>query len=191
MEKDYYENPDNVENYSKFTPSHDAGDLVAAFARWVPPHATVLELGMGPGKDFKLLSERYRMTGSDFSNAFLDRYRATDAEAELLLLDALTLEMETERRFDAIYSNKVLVHFDAEKLRQSFARQHEVLNDGGVMFHSFWYGDGTEHHGELTLVRENEQTLTQALGERFEILELEKHAKMQDGDSIYVAARKK
>jgi len=134
------------------------------------------------------LSQLYKATGSDFSNAFLERYRAMDASADLLQLDARTLD--TDRRFDAIYSNKVLIHCSTEELQQSFARQHEVLNDNGLMLHSFWYGEGTQEFGELTLVRRNERELTALLEDSFEILALDKHAKMTEGDSIYVVARK-
>ena len=189
MGKEYYEDPANVENYSKFTPSHDGGPLVDAFAAWVPDGSTVLELGMGPGKDFQLLAERFKVTGSDFSNTFLDRYRAKDPAAELLQLDACTLD--TDRRFDAIFSNKVLMHMSPEELQQTFSRQHAVLNDGGVIMHSLWYGEGQKEFDGLTLVYHNERDLTALLEESFDILALEKHAKMAEGDSIYVVARKK
>jgi cyclopropane fatty-acyl-phospholipid synthase-like methyltransferase len=189
MEQDYYEDAANVESYSKFTPAHDGELLVDALGSHLPEGATVLELGLGPGKDYKLLSERFQVTGSDFSNAFLERYRAIDPAAELLQLDARTLE--TDRRFDAIFSNKVLIHFSPEELQRSFARQHDLLNDDGLLLHSFWYGEGQQEFQGLTLVRHNEQDLTAMLEGAFDILALERHAKMAEGDSIYVVARKK
>lgn len=189
MEQDYYENEANVESYSTFTPSHDGGLLVDALAVWLPEGASVLELGIGPGKDYQLLQRRFNVTGSDFSNAFLQRYRAQDPDAALLHLDARTLE--TDLHFDAIFSNKVLIHFSADELQQSFTRQHEVLNEGGIMLHSFWYGEGQKEFGELTLVYHNENDLSDMLEDSFDILALEKHAKMAEGDSIYVVARKK
>jgi SAM-dependent methyltransferase len=189
MEQDYYQNPANVENYCKFTPAHDGGLLVDALSAWLTEGASVLELGIGPGKDFKLLSQRYNATGSDFSAAFLDRYRAADPSAELLQLDARTLD--TERSFDAIYTNKVLIHMSPEELQQSFARQHDRLNDDGVILHSFWYGEGQQEFDGLTLVRHNEADLEAMLDGAFDILAMERHAKMEEGDSIYVVARKK
>ncbi len=189
MEPDYYENEANVENYSKFTPSHDGSLLVDVLAGFLPEGSSVLELGMGPGKDYQLLSDRFSVTGSDFSNTFLERYRAKDPAAELLHLDARTLD--TDRHFDAVFSNKALIHFSADELQQSFARQHAVLNEQGLMLHSFWYGEGEQAFGELTLVRYNEQDLTAMLEGSFDILALKQHAKMADGDSIYVVARKR
>lgn len=189
MEQNYYENEANVENYSEFTPSHDGSLLVDALAAWLPAGASVLELGMGPGKDYQLLKQRFKVAGSDFSNAFLRRYQAKDPDAELLQLDARTLE--TDLRFDAIFSNKVLIHFSADELQQSFARQRDVLNAGGIMLHSLWYGEGQKEFGELTLVYHNEKDLTAMLEDSFDILALEKHAKMAEGDSIYFVAKKK
>ena len=189
MEKDYYEDPSNVENYSKFSPAHDGDELVEAFAAWLPDGATVLELGMGPGKDLDLLSRRFTVTGSDFSNAFLERYRAKHPEADLLQLDARTIE--TDRQFDGIYSNKVLVHLAPGELAESFARQHALLHEGGIILHSFWYGEGEQQFGGLTLRRRNERDLPPLLEGKFDILALERHAKMKEDDSIYVVARKR
>jgi trans-aconitate methyltransferase len=188
-EKNYYEDAANVETYSKFTPAHDGALLVDALGGWLPEGSSVLELGMGPGKDYKLLSQRFKVTGSDFSAAFLERYRALDPAAELLQLDARTLA--TERHFDAIFSNKALIHFSPEELQQSFMRQHEVLNDGGVIMHSLWNGEGQKEFAGLTLVYHNERDLTSMLEDSYDILALEQHAKMAEGDSIYVVARKK
>ena len=180
-EKAYYEDSTNVEGYSKFNPEHDGSLLVDALEPYLEKHA------VGPGKDFALLSKRYQVTGSDFSNAFIDRLREKHPQADLVLLDALTLE--TDQKFDAIFSNKVLIHMTEEQLSQSFARQHDVLNEGGIILHSFWYGDDEQSFGPLTLRRRNEAQLTPLIEEHFEILLMDKHAKMKDGDSIYFVAR--
>ena len=187
MTLSFYEDPKNVEHYTAFTPAHDGAELVDALRAALPAGSTLLELGMGPGKDLQLLSETYTVTGSDFSQAFLERFRGIEPDADLLQLDARTLE--TDRHFDAIYTNKALIHLDDDELAQSFARQHAVLKPGGLMLHSFWYGDKTEQHGQLTLVRRNEESLQRLLASGWEILALERHAKMSDGDSIYVIAK--
>ena len=115
------------------------GDLVAKLGEYLPAGSTVLELGMGPGKDLALLREHFQATGSDSSPIFVERYRAAFPAADVLLLDVVT--METDRRFDAIYSNKVLYHLSRQRLAQSFQRQAAILNTSGILLHSFWVGE--------------------------------------------------
>ena len=189
MDENYYEVEQNVDQYTKFTPAHDGALLIDTLAGSLAAGSTVLELGMGPGKDFKLLSERFQVTGSDFSKLFLQRYRAKDSSADLMHLDARTLE--TERTFDGIFSNKALIHLSPDELQRSFNRQHELLSGNGFILHSFWYGEGDNVFNDLTLVYHNEKDLTEMLENSFDIIALEQHAKMADGDSIYVLARKK
>jgi len=188
MDPNYYENPENVASYARFTPTHDGAGLVELLASYLPQRARVLELGMGPGADFEKLAAHFQVTGSDFSRAFLDRYRRLDEAADLLHLDARSIE--TDRCFDAVFSNKALIHFSPDELQQSFDRQHAVLNDGGLILHSFWYGEGQADYNGLTLVYHNEQDLTDMLSGSFDILALERHAKMTEGDSIFVLAVK-
>lgn len=185
---DYYENKDNVAKYIQFTPSHDGAFLVDLLVEHLPADSHVLEIGIGPGWDFDRLSEHFRMTGSDVSNEFLQRYRKKNGEADIVQLDARTLEID--RTFDGIYSNKALIHMGHDELAASFARQHAVLNESGLILHSFWRGTGEEEYNQLRLVFHEEQELTRMLEPAFEILEIGRHAKMADDDSVYVLARK-
>lgn len=189
MSTDYYEDEDQVGKYIEFTPSHDGSMLVEKLAEFLTGGATVLELGMGPGKDFKLLSEHYEVTGSDFSKLFLELFRERHEDANVLHLDARTLD--TDRTFDCIFSNKALIHLSDLELRQSFGRQHDVLNDAGLILHSFWYGDSEEEYSGLKFMNRTEQGLTALLDGLFDIIETGRHAKMADDDSVFVLARKK
>jgi len=184
---DYYEDSKNVGQYIEFTPSHDGALLVDLLVANLPAGATVLELGMGPGKDFDKLSKHFSVTGSDFSTTFLELYRLRNERADLLHLDARTLD--TGRTFDAIFSNKALIHMSGDELRASFARQSEVLNAGGLILHSFWHGTGEANFDGLPLVYHDEQGLAGMLEEAFNIVEIGRHAKMAEDDSIYVLAR--
>lgn len=184
---DFYDKEENIENYSKFIPTHDGAELVRALGKHLSKGARVLELGIGPGKDFERLSADYAVTGSDNSRVFLERYRQIDPEAELIQLDARTLE--TDETFDCIYSNKVLIHLTRDELRQSFQRQKEILNPGGLVLHSFWHGDKEDVYNDLRITYYTDQVLRQTLWGLFEIVEITEHAKMTDGDSIYVLAR--
>jgi len=97
---------------------------------YLPDGTSILELGMGPGVDLDILSEVYQASGSDLSPLFLDRYSVRHPGTDLLLLDAINIE--TDRTFDAIYSNKVLHYLSKSKLVESLLRQHEMLNPGGL-----------------------------------------------------------
>ena len=89
-----------------------------------------------------MLSKAYKTTGSDASQVFLDRYKQKNKDADLLKLDAVTIP--TERKFDCIFSNKVLQHLTKEELKKSLQRQKEVLNPNGIAFHAVWRGDKIE-----------------------------------------------
>ncbi|MHA1186278.1 MAG: methyltransferase domain-containing protein, partial [Candidatus Heimdallarchaeota archaeon] len=105
----------------------------------LPQKSKVLEIGMGPGKDFEILSEDFITTGSDKSEEFFNRYIKKNRNSDVLLLDAVTLE--TNRFFDCIYTNKVLHLLTKDDLDKSLKRQSEILLDNGLVFHTFWEGE--------------------------------------------------
>lgn len=185
----YYDDPKNVADYIQMAEGYNGKELIQLLQEFLPSGSAVLELGMGPGVDLDLLATHFHVTGSDQSQLFLDRYRASHPQADLLRLDAVTLD--TPRRFDAIYSNKVLHHLTRNELAASFQRQAHLLNTGGVILHSFWYGDTEEEYPGMTAVYYTEATLTHAIGGAFEILALTTYAEMDEGDSLYCVCRKK
>lgn len=186
---EYYENKKNVESYLKFIPSHDGRMLVDKLVAALPDGSKVLEIGIGPGKDFELLSRHFDVVGSDYSREFLRLYRLRNDRAHLIQLDARTLN--TDLKFDAIFSNKALIHLSRRELLGSFARQHDVLNDGGLILHSLWHGQEDQDFDGLRMVQHTEQDLETMLERDFEVLDIGLHAKMSEGDSVYVLARKK
>ena len=184
----FFDTEDGVRRYVEMVEGYDGRELVAALQIHLPEGSSVLELGMGPGKDLDLLRVPFTATGSDRSTAFLDRYRTMHPEADLLRLDAVTLE--TDRRFDALYSNKVLHHLPREQMTASLARQREILNDGGLVMHSFWHGEKEEEHEGLLFVHYTEAELRRAFAPGYEILEMKRYEEMNADDSVYVVARK-
>lgn len=145
MTADFFDDPANVEAYVEMAAGYDGRELIETLKRHLPEGAAVLELGMGPGVDLDILADTYAVTGSDTSQVFLDRYRAAHPDAELLRLDAVGMELPDARRFDAVYSNKVLHHLSREELAASLTAQRDRLRPGGYLLHSFWRGEGEEH----------------------------------------------
>lgn len=208
----YYDSAKNVEEYIQMADGYDGRDLIAVLQQHLPAHSSVLELGMGPGKDLNLLQQvpgkDYTVTGSDQSQVFLDLYRQTHPMADLMHLNACTLETNT-RTFDCIYSNKVLHHLSRPKeIQQSFARQYQILNKGGLLMHSFWYRGQDkppeEAFGGLRFVYYTPDELIGLAQEavagassddtkqsiRFEVVAQNMYKEMEDNDSFYVLLRK-
>ncbi len=166
---------------------YDGAELIKVLQKHLPKNSIVMELGMGPGKDLDILKKSYTVVGSDNSQIFLDKYKKKHQDADLLLLDAVTIQ--TNRKFDCIYSNKVLHHLTKEDLRKSLQRQKELLNPNGITFHSFWKGNKVEEMNGLLFTYYETEDLKKMAESDFEILALETHTEMEKDDSIYVVLR--
>ncbi|MFC1671366.1 class I SAM-dependent methyltransferase [Spirochaetota bacterium] len=185
----YFDNIDNVNDYIKMASGYDGEVLINLLKKYLPRDSTLLELGMGPGKDLDILKKFYEVTGSDSSQVFLDLYRQKHEHADLLLLDAVTID--TDIKFDCIYSNKVLHHLTGEELKKSLIRQKEVLNDNGILFHSFWKGSKMEKQHGLLFMYYTEEDLTGIIESEFNIIEMNAYKEMENDDSIYAVFNKK
>ncbi len=184
----FFDTEKNVFEYIKIAEGYDGRELISILEGILPPSSTVLELGMGPGKDLDILSENFKVTGSDLSKVFIDLYRKKNPGADLLLLDAVTLK--TPRKFDCIYSNKVLQHISKDDLKASFQRQGEILNDNGILFHTFWKGDREEMMDDLLFVYHTVDGLKELIGDRFQMIRSEIYTEMEENDSILIILRK-
>ena len=183
----FYDDEETALQYIAMAEGYDGKELIEVLRKHLPDGATILELGMGPGVDLTMLRAHFRATGSDISQFFLERYRETHPDSDLLVLDAV--ELETDRNFDCIYSNKVLHHLENEQLLISLRNQKELLTSGGMVFHSFWRGTGTEEHHGLKFVYQNEDSLEDAFGSTFAEVEVVTYSEMGDDDSLYVIAQ--
>lgn len=185
----YFDDEKNVDDYIRMAEGYDGSELIARLRVHLSDGARVLELGMGPGTDLLLLGDHYQVTGSDTSTVFLDRFRAMHPDADLLQLDAATLD--TDRTFDCVYSNKVLHHLTKAQLRASFQRQAQVLNPAGIALHSFWHGDKEEEHHGLRFVYYTIPMIEAMVADVYEVIEVKRYSEMDEDDSFYVVLKKK
>jgi len=184
----FFDSEKGVDEYLKIAEGYDGAELIKILQEFVPEKSTILELGMGPGKDLDILSKTFIIVGSDNSQIFLDRYKKQNPNADLLKLDAVTIS--SERTFDCIYSNKVLHHVTREDLKKSFQRQKDILNPNGIAFHSFWRGDKDENYNELLFTKHQIDGLKEIIGDNFDILLMSIYTEIEKDDSIYVVLRK-
>ena len=186
---DYFDDEKNVTKYIEMAAGYDGGELIDILQKYLPPGSSVLEIGMGPGKDLELLGKTYKVTGSDSSQIFLDLYCKNHASADLIRLDARTLK--TDRRFDCIYSNKVLHHLSDKELLHSLKRQSQLLNPSGILFHSFWYGDSEEFMHGLRFRYYSQEILLQMVKPYFDVLEADRYTEIDPYDSLYLVLKKR
>ena len=142
MKGEYYKTKESVEEYVKLAKDANGKQLIEKLKLVLPANSVLLEVGSGPGTDWEILKETYKVIGSDNSIEFLNHLKSTYPKEQFLEIDAITIE--TDKRFDGIYSNKVLHHLKRNELIDSVKRQSEVLNEDGIICHSFWEGKGSE-----------------------------------------------
>jgi cyclopropane fatty-acyl-phospholipid synthase-like methyltransferase len=183
----FFDSEKNVHEYIEMSKGYDGRELIEILKKYLSPEKSILELGMGPGIDLDILSETYTVAGSDNSEVFLDLYKKKNPGADLLLLDAVTLK--TERKFDCIYSNKVLHHLTREELVESFIQQSKVLLSGGVLFHSFWLGDKEEELEGLRFVYYTLETIKECIPDELDIIAMTIYTEMDTDDSFYMVLR--
>lgn len=185
---EYYDDQDNIEEYIKLAKDVSGEAAIELLRNHLPDGAKVLELGSGPGTDWQLLSQYYNTTGSDLSDAFLQHLRNAHPQGTFLQLNASTIETDTI--FDGIYSFKVLHHLNDESLKDSIARQAQVLSSNGVACHTFWNGEGDEIFKGMYVNYHNIDELKTLFAPFFEILDIRLYKEFDEDDSVLVIARK-
>ena len=184
----FYQTKEGVTKYIEMADGYDGRELVDVLREYLDADASVLEIGIGPGIDLDLLNQHFVVTGSDYSQLFLDRYRKTHPDADLIQLDGITLQ--TDRRFDALYSNKVLHHLNDSELSKSIRRQHDILNPNGLILHSFWYGDRVDEHAGMKFHYHDEAFLRREFSPFFDMLLIKQYQEMEENDSVLVVGRR-
>jgi len=185
----FFDSEKNVAEYLKLADGYDGKELIKRLRDYVPTGKSVLEIGMGPGKDLNILKRYYTVTGSDNSQVFLDNYKKKHGQVKLLKLDAVTLDTKT--KFDCIYSNKVLHHLTKMDLKRSLVRQSAILKKNGILMHSFWKGSKQERFKGLLFTNYTVGQIVRIFEPLFDILEIFVYKEMKKDDSILVIGRKK
>ena len=188
MEGEYYKTKESVEEYIQLAKDVNGKMLIEKLKQVLTPNSVLLEIGSGPGTDWKILNKSYNVTGSDNSTEFVNYLISENPNGEFLELDASTLEID--KKFDGIYSNKVLHHLKDNELIDSIKRQFEILNSGGIICHSFWKGEGSEIFKGLFVNYHDVANLQEIFKEYFEILSIENYKEFEEGDSLLLIGRK-
>ena len=105
--------------------------LLDAFMERLPASANVLDAGCGAGIPIsQLLSERFQVTGVDFSDAQIELARKNVPNAEFLCEDMTRLNFPSET-FDGITSYYAIIHIPREEHPALLANFFRMLKPGG------------------------------------------------------------
>lgn len=186
---EYYKTRETVEEYIRLSQDVNGKVLIEKLHDVLPPNSTILELGTGPGTDWRILSKSYSVTGSDNSPMFLNHLATENPSGVFLELDAGTLS--TNQKYNCVYSNKVLHHLTDDELANSVKRQHAIMQPNGIICHSFWKGEGWEVFKGLFVNYHTHAAIKTFFESHFEILSLDDYAEFEEDDSLVMIARKK
>ncbi len=189
MKYEYYKTKETVKEYIKLAEGVNGSKLIDKLKAYLPVNSTLLEIGSGPGTDFQILKKDFQVTGSDYSKVFLSHLMTNNKNDQFLELDAKTLK--TIKKFDGIYSNKVLQHLTDDDLSASIKRQTEILKKNGIVCHSFWSGEGDEIFKGMLVNYQSVKSLKKLFENYFDILLLSEYEEFEKEDSILLIGRKK
>ncbi len=189
MSTNYYKTKESVEEYISLSQDVNGGELIKKLKNFLPSNSTLLEIGSGPGTDWRILNKDFKVTGSDSSKDFLSHLKSKNPNGTFIELDAVTLN--SPETFDGIYSNKVLHHLDDNELIDSIKKQFDIVNSDGIICHSFWKGEGSEVFKGMFVNYHTEAELKELFEPYFDILLLESYAEFEEGDSLLLIGKKK
>ncbi|GJM60697.1 class I SAM-dependent methyltransferase [Persicobacter diffluens] len=186
---EFYKNEKTAQQYIQMTEGYDPSLMQALFSKWIKTTDTILELGSGPGRDLEWITTNYEVEGSDYSPFFVNLLKEKFPAMPVHQMDATALE--TDKSYDAIFSNKVLHHLEHDQLAESLQQQWKALKPGGKLLHTFWWGAHEEEIMELKFKYYEIEDLKILFEEQFEILEIYRYDEIEEKDSIIVVAKKK
>ena len=137
-----YEN--NIEAYVDGTVNSVSGDL----KKWldesiknIPLNARILELGSGFGRDaFYLQSQGYKVECSDAAKGFVELLIKNGLDTRVLNI----LEDDINLKYDLIFANAVLLHFDPEEVKKVLEKILKSLNTAGRFAFTLKQGEGEQ-----------------------------------------------
>ena len=185
----YFDIEKNVQDYINMVKEYDGTDLINILRKYLQKDSTLLELGMGPGKDLDILRKYYKVTGSDSSQVFINGYKKKHPGVDIIQIDARDIEIQN--KFDCIYSNKVLIHLTKEECKSSLKQQKNILNSKGLLFHTFWYGTKTEKYHDLLFTYYTDDELRSMIEGDYNIIKMERYPEDKKDDSILIILQSK
>lgn len=184
----FYNDSESVDKYIEMCADYDGSNIYEMMQKHLDDGKSILELGSGPGFDIQSLAEHYQVTGSDLSEEFLIRLKIKFPDIDFLQLDVKSLNVA--KKYDCIYSNKVLHHLTEVELSVSLGAQANSLTQDGLIAHSFWMGEENQEMEGLLFTYYREERLLDMISENFTVISTMSYQEFEESDSMFVIAQK-
>ncbi len=188
----YFMNEDNVETYKTTLVGYDASWIIGKLSEHLDKGKDILELGMGTGLDYELMCENYNVLGTDSSPIFVEQYKTKNPYSNVMLLDAR--EIRLDKKFDCIFSNKVLHLLSKDDFIKSLGEQYNSLNDDGIIFMTLWHGEYNVYwlfDDTFRVTYYGVKDIENIVANQFNIVKIEMYTEIEDNDSLLVVLTKK
>lgn len=131
--------------YSKYsnefiesTKDCDMSLLYEKFEKYLPKHASVLDLGFGSGRDSLYFLKKYNVTAIDPCKEFCDHAKTLGIQK---IVQISAENMQFSNKFDGIWACASLLHIQNPiDLVKAFNNCYKALKNNGIMYCSFKYG---------------------------------------------------
>lgn len=150
---DYYNK--NADLFFNSTYQVEMESLYAPFLRYLPQHASILDLGCGSGRDtlaFKNFG--YQVEAIDYSEELVAKARQlTGLPVQL----GSFYELAEQAKYDGVWACASLLHCERDQLSAVLQRILMALKPGGICYMSFKYGDQNREKDGRSFTDLNEQ----------------------------------
>ena len=133
---DYYNY--NAEQFYDSTVKVEMESIYAPFLRYLPEHASILDLGCGSGRDSLAFHQKgYQVDAIDYSETLVSKAQQLTG---LPVRHQSFYELDEENKYDGIWACASLLHCERQKLPAVLSRILRALKTDGVLYMSFKYG---------------------------------------------------
>lgn len=141
---DYYNQ--NAELYTSGTINADVSVLYSHFEPYLPPHASIIDIGCGSGRDTKHFIEAgYAVTAIDGSQELCKQAASlTGVPVRCIMFS----EIDYESMFDGAWACSSLLHVPKHEMESVFQKICRALKPNGVFYASYKYGETEREVGE-------------------------------------------
>ena len=132
--------------YNQFAKAYNETTLTIEFQskrefllKYLKPHAHILDLGCGSGRDSKaFLEQGYKVTAMDGSQELCQLASETIGQPVKCQLFS---ELDEINTYDAVWACASLLHLPTIELKQTLKKIEKALKDEGYFYASFKYGE--------------------------------------------------